>query len=283
MTSPISLPEWRKAWKLDDKEWMKQRRKQWREIKSSVEIASWFLTKERKKHLKNFFMTGSGYIPELPEEEWEWYCYHPDLRPFGGEAVVLFECWLSADQSEENWAHIKDKHSDDALRGSMWRFRELFKENYYPAHGKLFGDVEERLYHQLCITRCRPEDYPDSYTKAAWSTYMGLLHLFIQFFLHDGPINNDHSMGMFVQEWCDSLEGAYEGCCQCFSSEENAEERIQGELDYFRKIMTRIHEVNNAPDKFEPLQVQIAKDVTEKIQHVSVKGKFKAIVEECLL
>ncbi len=109
MISEIEIPEWRQAWKVDDKQWMKERKAKWKDIKKRLPLVTWFLRKEDLEQLKNYFLYGHGEHPAPPREKWELYRYNPDC-PLTVEAPVIFECWLSADQSDEYFKRVLERN-----------------------------------------------------------------------------------------------------------------------------------------------------------------------------
>ncbi|WP_299871371.1 hypothetical protein [uncultured Cocleimonas sp.] len=101
------------AWKVDDKEWVKARRKQWLEIKNSLDQIAAFdgILKKDYKALKQYFLTGySEPITQDEMAEWEYNMQPCCLeqshnRNIWGEGLYTF--WLSPDHSPENWERIK--------------------------------------------------------------------------------------------------------------------------------------------------------------------------------
>lgn len=203
-------PEWRKAWKINDSKWIKERRKAWREIKSSLVLELY--DKNEIKKIKNFFMTGSAFDPELPEEEWHYENYHPDLRPVPVSYSILIETWLGAEKSEENWQHIKEKNSRDEYEYESSRhfFRQSLR-NHFPEQGSLFNGLDERLYNFFGPTRCRPEDYPkedeQGFLRIAWRTHNDLRSL-VEKYLSEN-YNPDNIAPVVVLEWYDTVSSTY--------------------------------------------------------------------------
>ncbi len=74
---------WRKAWKLDDPEWVKQRKKRWSQIKKSPVFQLY--RKSELREAKIFFLTGLAYFEEELHDEYNpnhpGWRYRPDTRP----------------------------------------------------------------------------------------------------------------------------------------------------------------------------------------------------------
>jgi len=67
------------AWKVDDKEWMKARRAQWKDVKKSLDGNFIYLKKGRDyRHLKSFFLTGK-LLEEQARKDYL-ITTHPKLR-----------------------------------------------------------------------------------------------------------------------------------------------------------------------------------------------------------
>jgi hypothetical protein len=144
----------RSAWKTDDPEWVKTRKRQWRDIRRSLEYNApipfgepfYYVKKKQHKRLKEFFLTGT-ITTNYPKVHLDPKPNHP-LR--GIEAVLLFYIWLHPDSSVENWVQLREK-----LSGGLWySAQDRFYESifHYPVEHSLFGDYdfEKRLYDFFC-------------------------------------------------------------------------------------------------------------------------------------
>jgi hypothetical protein len=147
----------RAAWKLDDPEWMKQRKKAWRDYKDSPIFSNY--KKDLIKRCKTFFLTGIAFDPEPSEDEWNPpFGYHPLECPLPLSNSLLMECWLDPEPSKERWEAVRNRIEQD----EYWRTRSFFRgcfrtwnRNGYPI---LFNGLDERLYHFFSPTRCRWQD-----------------------------------------------------------------------------------------------------------------------------
>ncbi len=211
MTYPNETPEWRKAWKLSDPDWVKARQKAWTAIKKSPAIKGGHFSKTDLSRIKTFFMTGSAFDPEPLEEEWRFLSYHPDKKPLPVSYRVLVECWLNADQSEARWLEIK-KIANERSYDSSRRFLREITRIHFPEQGTMFNGLDERLYYFFTPTRCRPEDYPDlsveKYRRQSRIVYADFFHI-IEAYLK--PNYNPASIApVLLLEWCDSVVPSYE-------------------------------------------------------------------------
>jgi hypothetical protein len=274
MTSKLDfpIPEWRKAWKLDDPEWVKARRQAWRRIKQSP-LFEMFERRELKR-IKNFFMTGSAFDPEPPEEEWRWYRYHPDKRPVPVSNSVLIECWLGADQSETHWQEIKTKYSEGKYESSRRFFRQCLR-NRFPEQGPLFDGLDERLYYFFEPTRCRPADYPDlnykDFIYVAWRVNNDLENLIKA---HLSEHYNPHNIAPAVlPEWCDSVSFTYEAV---------GPEREEYVIRNMAGIAKNARDIVDSQEDFRPEQVGFARDVLTRFKQMELPEPLEKALEPIL-
>jgi len=100
------------AWKTEDKEWMNERRKCWKNIQIQLDRmkeadGNMFgrLPKKNYKYLKNYYLTGRDK-PEKNKKVELVTCLMMSYDP-AFEADVLLQFWLSADHSEEYLNFLK--------------------------------------------------------------------------------------------------------------------------------------------------------------------------------
>jgi len=274
MTSKLDfpIPEWRKAWKLDDPEWVKARRQAWRRIKQSPVLEG--LNKREITRIKNFFMTGSAFDPELAEEEWLFYNYHPDRRPVPVSNSVLIECWLGAEQSETHWQEVKTKYSEGKYESSRRFFRQCLR-NLFPEQGPLFDGLDERLYYFFEPTRCRPRNYPDlehkRFIRVAWRVYNDLGGLVKA---HLSENYNPHNIAPGVlPEWCDSVSFTYEAV---------GPEREEYVIRNMAGIAKNARDIVDSQDDFRPEQVSFARDVLIRFKQMELPEPLEKALEPIL-
>lgn len=184
------------SWKLDDKNWMKQRRLSWKNIQIQLDRmrtadSNMFghLPKKNYKYLKNYYLTGRD---KLETKKWEDLVNCLTGYDSQYEADVLLQFWLSADHSEkyliflkqyleqefdkrrpsyttEDWEKEKVKRSwiyeksNKAYRHtiSFYNGTEKYKwegeTNEY--NGPIFGDLEPEMLSLFPLT---PKQIKDS-------------------------------------------------------------------------------------------------------------------------
>lgn len=235
------IPERRKAWKVDDPAWVRERESQWRKIKNSPVLKRRLRQREIER-VKNYFLTGSAFRPEPEKEEWRYLRYHPDTKPLPTTCNTLLQCWLSAEGVD--WEHIRENAHPLILQDSRWYLRDLLK-SVYPEQIPLFNGRDRRIYYFFAPTRCRPEDYPelprDKFYQTAWLVRLEL-HPAIDQFL-SVPYNRDSLAPELVPERCDSIVPA-------FHHYENLE-KAQNFLKEVSKTLTRVAEIIDNQADFE--------------------------------
>lgn len=105
------------SWQTDNKDWVKERRKQWPAIKRKLDQINKYIGLDKKyyKDYKSYFMT--GYIHPVTEENIDvWgYNYQPICLKTH-DTGALFSFWLSPDHSVENLQRILCARAYDAVR-----------------------------------------------------------------------------------------------------------------------------------------------------------------------
>lgn len=270
MTSEIEqMPEWRKAWKVDDPQWVKARKAKWKEIKKHLPEVAWFVSKGTHKKLKNYFFYGHGIYPAPAYEDWRIERYYPN-QPLRGEAAVLFECWLTPDRSDESFQRILARHVHESRNGrgrlvvdlseitsSRSRFRELMAGHRFPAQGSLFDGLEERLYYLFGPTRGRREDFQDLSEKEFRHTvsmsYGFAVSVLKRFLFADAP--NPYDIAPHVlPEYCDSIVISYERVL-----DEHGEERAINNSKQAAAYLQIIVDIADGVRESTELQQQVAR------------------------
>jgi len=259
------------AWKTDDKAWMKERRAGWKDIKNTIDQLTSVRGRD-KKFLKTFYLTGEINIDEMRKvfgRRWT----DPDKPFLPMEASILYECWLTADQSDDNWNRIKESYEERRSRAMYDSCREFLGTlDYYPESGALFGGLEERLYHFLCPTRCRPEDYPhlnrEQYISAAWGVYGKTKMALIEFLKSESP-NPNNFVRYRLSEWRDSIAPTFV--------------KIPKELlDALHQIVKPAHNIINNPTAYSDVVVDVAKEVEAILKDESLPQPIRDKVDEII-
>ena len=257
-----------RAWKTDDKDWMKARRAGWKEVKMTLDRLTGVRGQD-KKFLKQFYMSGEVDIDAMVEEYGR-RAVNPEkpLQPM--DAPVLLECWLTADQSEENWQNIKDSYADWELQDSCRRLLESLA--YYPETGALFGGLEERLYRFLCPTRCRPEDYPNlnhsQYLDHARVVYGNVCLALMTYFAVDPP-NPNNFIYCRLSEWHDSIIPTFQ-------------KKPDALLNGLHKYVIPMHKILNHPDAYPEIILKTVKQLEAILKDEELPQAIRDKVDEII-
>jgi hypothetical protein len=199
-------PEWRKAWKVDDPEWLKERQRSWKNVKSSP-VFDGFYDKENMAKLRNFYLFGRAYNPEPPEKDWLWLTYHPEKSPLAGvRAYRLYEIWFSPNDNLQHWDKVIAKSTEYELSSCRYFIRDMFRR-HYPVNGNVFGHKEKTIYHLFGPTRFDVKTYAskpvDHLTGAAARIFMDLGNVIELFF--ENEYNPQSIASATLPEFCDAL------------------------------------------------------------------------------
>lgn len=276
------MPAWRAAWHLDDPEWVKQRKQNWKRMKNSPAVESLFMpNKDELKKIKNFYLTGSAFDPEPAEKDWRWNNYHPDTRPVPISKAMLLELWLTADDSEENWQHIYDKYTNSHHRDARWAFRDAL-HRLYPEYGSIFDGREARIYRLLGPTRCRPEDYPDlsdDLFRKISKSENSMIGAPIKALLTEDNRSIDDFVPTLAREWCDTVPGAYE-FAESVSSERP--KLLPTLVKGLEKAFAKASMISREPERFASSQVQLAENIIAFLSEMTLPKQLDDVLGEYL-
>lgn len=278
------MPAWRAAWHLDDPEWVKQRKQNWKRMKNSPAVESLFMpNKDELKKIKNFYLTGSAFDPEPAEKDWRWNNYHPDTRPVPISKAMLLELWLTADDSEENWQHIYDKYTNSHHRDARWAFRDAL-HRLYPEYGSIFDGREARIYRLLGPTRCRRENYPElspEQYRSVCDSVCAELGMPITAHLEASPGDPNSISPLLVREWCDSVPGAHESKVSQSKRLERPE-FLHVFTNWIVRIVSISRNIASDSDQFDPGQACMARDIIAFLSEMTLPKQLDDVLGEYL-
>ncbi len=148
------------AWKTDDPEWVKARKKEWLSIKGKFNYFPEGFQKKNLKFIRSYFLTG------LVEADWASDEVAIALRTHNQPLSIvryigsspeglLISFWLSPDHSQENWERIKCVYCYD-----LWeREGKEAPINYSDYHGACLFFRDMTRFYQVIET---------SYEKKRW-------------------------------------------------------------------------------------------------------------------
>jgi len=244
-------------WQLDDKEWVKQRKEQWKWLKARVDNLS-FLGKDERKSLKGYFIEGK-VDQNCPLERME--------------AWPLLKMWLHPEQSDERWQQIK---ASAIARGpgvwgyAIFRFQDIagrrHSQDDMAPHGEsFFSGMEERLCRFFHLDRCRREDHLDK-TDEQFLLYAEHNLKHVRNF--NGYINDEKPekyciIRFYVPAWQDAMKIAFK-------------EDYLG-LEW---MINDVESVLSNPKKRPAFIVELAKELDEALRDPEFSDEAKALIQK---
>jgi len=245
------------TWLVDDKEWMKSRRANWKVIKRKIDKLG-FLENEEKKALKNYYLLG--------EEDENW----PLTNMTGG---ALLELWLNPDKSEEQWNKIREKDKNHTNRFNYASNKEFMNINSHlnkyclDAELSFFDGLEERLCKYFHLDRLLREDWPeleeDIFIKKA-KEGLSLCRSFDNYLREESP--NPYDITQYqVNRWFDAVKISF-----------NPKYKIHG-LDWMIESMCS---VLNEPNTHHELVVNMARNLNSVINDSEFPEECREVIKK---
>lgn len=266
-----TTPAWRKAWKVDDPEWMKNRQMEWKKLKSSVVFKDYFNTEEVSE-IKNFFLFGRAHDPEPEQEDWRWLRYHPNKKPISVSYSALIQAWLSPVFDPSRWKEII-KDTDLMIIQRNRNFMRNTLRSDYPDTGNLFGEREKLLYHIFEPTRINYEDIPsDRLFNVAKNVFLNFSPVVSKFF--NLEFNPDNLAPELLPEYCDSLIPY----CEQLEDDEFHELRPVA----VAKVIQKPLEILTNPDDYHPDQVKAAQYIIDRLNDEDLEPKHLSPIKNAI-
>jgi hypothetical protein len=246
------------TWHTEDKEWMKERKRQWASVSKRVNYL-YFIDSEWKPAIKYFFLTGE-------EKKGDFTMSTLDTAP-------LFALWFDPDDSIEHWQWLrKHRYTDLKWRYSGSRLSEVLndlRELPEGGVGSFFDGRDERLYDFFFKRGLKREHYPEmddeEFSKHAWDVYRGLASAIIHGLYTErlGTPNPYNSVNYQLEEWRDAIILAYDP------------ERRELEV-----LLQLLDQTLAEPDKFVKERVDLARRVNEVLCDPTLPEAFNERVKE---
>ncbi|MER2491625.1 hypothetical protein [Catenovulum sediminis] len=241
-------------------ETLQQRKKRWKEFAKLIDkIGS--NNRYHYKYLEQFYLTG--------EQDAE----HP-VDSFHG--APLIEMLLTPDQSISNLLKIKEKytphprwgdgHWSDAERYykervSTWRVKDNFFKN-----GSLLGggDIEYELFKLFYPQKVDPNEFNNTEEFQIWveKKCVNLAYVLLDFFEYKNPSSSFY-MKWWLPYWCDCINYGFK------------------EDEVYEWMIEAMLAVQAKPDKFTPLQVELADKIFAIAEDDSINPEFRKHFADC--
>jgi len=183
-------------WKTDDKEWMKQRRKDWKSIQIQLDrmrdnnhFGFNSLKKKDYKYFKSYFLTGRD-TPETPLEKMQRCLFA--YSPINGSSYTLLQFWLCPDHSVETLEYIKNNtylRSDESYESNNSLFYDscityrrtssCYGGNYKwteeggttEINGPIFGELEPKMLELFAFSTESVKSFQDENYRGKKALY----------------------------------------------------------------------------------------------------------------
>jgi hypothetical protein len=246
------------AWQTEDKEWMKERKRQWASVSKRVNYL-YFIDSEWKPAIKDFYLTGAEQKGDFSMST---------LTP-----APLLALWFDPDDSIKHWQWLrKHRYTDLKWRYSASRLREVLSglgELPEGGVGSFFDGRDERLYDFFFKRGLKREHHPEmddeEFNKHAWDVYRGLASAYIHELdtEYSGTPNPYNSVNYRLEEWRDSIILAYDP--------------KRKELEHLLELLDQ---TLADPENFVKERVDLAIRVNEVLKDPTLPTAFKQRVME---
>jgi hypothetical protein len=246
------------TWHTEDKEWMKERKRQWASVSKRVNDL-YFIDSEWKPAIKHFFLTGE-------EKKGDFTMSTLDTAP-------LFALWFDPDDSIEHWQWLrKHRYTDLKWRYSGSRLLEVLRglgELPEGGVGSFFDGRDERLYDFFFKRGLKREHFPEmddmKFENHASVCYQSII-CSINYALDTeswGTPNPYNSVNYRLEEWRDSIILAYDP-----------------ERKELEDMLECLDQTLAEPDRFVNERVDLARRVNEVLDDPTLPTEFKQRIKE---
>ena len=289
-------PDWQKAWKLDDPDWVKQRKQDWAEIKRAPAFVSLYLPAKEKAILKRFFMTGCGIDPKEINKRGINPSFNPTTTPLDGLKQadrVLHEIWLTANQSAEHIQSILARSEYDtimarrALSAMFGHYNERSTQDELKTEKTLFAGSDQRLYEtfsplHLYTTANHAAFSQEAMEESGYNACWVFVNLIVNYLSEDYYPQN--IAPVVLNEWLASVPYAVRH--RKVRMEKMVTEGYRDPYDYFKtlreKCLVRALYLLDKPDDFDDVQVELAKRIIDGFRSMTVNEEVDQQVKDLL-
>lgn len=288
------------AWKTNDPEWMKTRKKEWLQIKNKFDQFPEGFKKKNLKFVRSYFLTG------LIDGDWSndqialamrTYNQPRSVVPYvGTRSGLLVSFWLSPDHSQENWERIKCVYCYSLSKRESTVAPVDFRSYHdtcvhFRDTARLYDNVEttyEKRHHYAKFTSHRDSD--SIFGETLDKFFFKELKIVIR---EDGRLLNNSSIATLqLGRLASVLQGYLSGTnfnpnnpIKYFIKEYVKWGLPQSKhVDFYwgteSKVVTFCWHVLNTPKGRHPMQLSVAQELKEEI--LKVKDTLSEEVQEII-
>lgn len=290
-----------RAWKTDDKTWMKERRLNWPKIKETLDHINLtyrhtFRDKKPFKYIKQFYLTGQVDFPELVGEINHFRTIinmNSPLDKFdiGGSIGGLLECWLTPEPTEKKWEQIFERYESRWLKRNepenigkqLEESKVCFRESIIHWYTKddqlnLFGDLENEL-----TAFFKPFPSTDNY-DFYWAELMPIYLNTCGWKAETQVYNPKNPIYEKVDECIQTLVPYYSHKTnqikEYYTSEREFKYYSKKNLKEFSELFSFISDISQSYDSYGDKQVSFAKEFLNGIEKLDLPDDLALVFRE---
>lgn len=283
------------AWKTDDPEWMKARKKEWLIIKSKINQFTHF-QKKNLKFVRSYYLTGitgDAWLTDEATQSLKTFNQPESISLYFNNVGLLAAFWLSPDHSQENWERIKcvycynllEKKGNEApihyeyYHGACLGFRRMCEqyaqtdillewdgkvpryEGIFTPHkdcDSIFGEVLDLFFLKELKIEVNENGHPQ-YSSVNQFRFSSLSLIFLEY-LSSINFNPNNPIKYFIKEYIKwGLPVDYQSNVIFF--------------DTLPKIVAFCWNVVDTPEARHPTQLAVAQELKEEI--IKVKDSLE--------
>lgn len=263
-------------WHLDDKEWVKQRKKAWREVKANIDAFSegWLnIDKEEKKQVEKYFLTGDSEALQV--------LYHKM------NDSLLIELWIYPTTDPIKLKAVFERHVLEKSQYSeipayrrtdrnTFSMRTVYSPNV-PFKGESNFNGRELLIDPIFMPQTLSEtlalDSNEDPKIVIRDAFFGYCGRFESFFERNDCFEYDVCQNK-VQLWRDALVLSF--------NEETPKYGIHKDRPEFKWFVLELEAINAKPENYQPCQLELAQKINDALSEpeiaVLVKDKVAEII-----
>jgi len=235
-------------WKLDDKEWVKQRKRDWREVKFNINAFSegWMnIDKEQQKQVEKYFLTGDLDARNSLYEMCDSLLIELWIYP-SDDIEVLKQVFNRHCQAKADYKHVPPINTPSEKRAfkPLTIYSELVK---YKGETRLNG--RDNIIDQVFMPQTLEDELKlfsqDEQNDIIEIGFLSYCNRFEEFF--ERTVHLDYDICQYkVKYWADSLKLAFAEF---------------GHKPRFKRLIKMLDQVNAAPENYLPIHLKLAEEI----------------------
>ena len=260
---------------LGDKDWVKQRKKAWREVKANIDAFSegWLnIDKQDKKQVENYFLTGDSDALKVLYKVWDsllielWI--YPTTDPIKLKAVFERHIVEKNQYSELSAYTLEDRNT--------FSMRTFYSPNV-PFKGESNFNGRELLIDPIFMPQTLSEtlalDSNEDPSIVIRDAFFGYCGRFESFFERTDCFEYDVCQNK-VQLWRDALVLSF--------NEETPNYGVHKDRPEFKWFVLELEAINAKPENYQPCQLELAQKINDVLNEPEIAALVKGKVAEII-